>query len=143
MQRWDATHFGTLYSAMQSQGGTTGAQTNYAYMRHNLAAALMTDTYFGHGCGAPCNYNTNWWYDEYSVSTATGAPTRDASRKGYLGQANGAGGEVEQRAVAPRLRERDRAGEQHERFDDVLAGRHVPQDRGHAGPDREQRPVGV
>ena len=88
LRTWNTTHFGTFYGAMQSQAGSAG-QTNYGYMRHNFAATLMTDAYFGHGCGAPCNYNTNWWYDEYRVNTATGAPTGDASRKGYLGQANG------------------------------------------------------
>jgi hypothetical protein len=87
LRTWDTTHYGTLYSATQSQAGS-GGQTNYAFFRHNFAATLMTDAHFGHGCGSDCNYNTNWWYDEYSVSTATGAPTGDASRKGYLGQAN-------------------------------------------------------
>ena len=58
-------------------------------MRHNLAATLMTNSYFGHGCGAPCNYVSQWWYDEYSVDTVTGLPTSNGTRKGYLGAADG------------------------------------------------------
>ena len=90
MQQWDANHFGTLHwSAMESQAGSSGVQSNYRFMRRNLAATLMTDSYFGHGCGAPCNYNSQWWYDEYSVNPTTGVATGDASRKGYLGQPTG------------------------------------------------------
>ena len=88
MQQWDANHYGEQWSIMASQGGSS-AQTNYKFMRHNLAATLMTNAEFAHGCGAPCNYTTQWWYDEYSVDTVTGFPTSDASRKGYLGKPNG------------------------------------------------------
>ena len=91
MRQWDANHYGEQWSVMSSQTGsnTSGAQTNYRYMRHNLAATLMTNSYFGHGCGAPCNYDSQWWYDEYSVDTVTGLPTSNATRKGYLGQPTG------------------------------------------------------
>jgi Hypothetical glycosyl hydrolase family 15 len=88
-QQWDANHFGTLWSMQQSQAGNSG-QSNWKFFRHNLAAALMTNSYFGHGCGAgECNYTSLWWYDEYSVDLATGQATGDASRKGYLGQPEG------------------------------------------------------
>jgi Hypothetical glycosyl hydrolase family 15 len=89
MQKWDANHYGSQYSTMQSQAGSAGAQTNYHYFRHNLAATLMTNSYFSHGCGAPCNYADFWWYDEYSVDPATAKATGDASKKGYLGQPTG------------------------------------------------------
>jgi hypothetical protein len=85
-QGWIDNHFGTHYTTQQTQGGT---QTNYRLMRHNLAAAMMADAYFNYSDGAAGNYTTLWWYDEYSIDVATGRPTGDASKKGYLGQATG------------------------------------------------------
>jgi hypothetical protein len=87
--QWEASHFGTLFTGMLSQTGSSTAESDYRYMRHNLAAALVAGTWFSNACGAPCNYNSQPWYDEYSVDLATGRATGDASKKGYLGQTTG------------------------------------------------------
>jgi hypothetical protein len=87
--QWDANHFGTLYTGMLSEAGSSTAESDYKFMRHNLAAALIAGTWFTNSCGADCNYNSQPWYDEYSVDLATGRATGDASKKGYLGQPTG------------------------------------------------------
>jgi hypothetical protein len=87
--RWQTNHFGDLWTAMLSQTGSASAESNYRFMRHNLAAALVAGTWFSNACGSPCNYNSQPWYDEYSVDVNTGRATGDASRKGYLGQPTG------------------------------------------------------
>jgi hypothetical protein len=87
--QWEGNHFGTLFTGMLSQTGSSTAESDYRYMRHNLAAAVVAGTWFSNACGAPCNYNSQPWYDEYSVDFATGRATGDASKKGYLGQATG------------------------------------------------------
>jgi hypothetical protein len=97
-QSWISDHFETHYATSQTQAGpqSPNAQTDYKFMRHNLAAALMVDAYFSYadGNGPYGGYHALWWYDEYSVDLATGRATGDSSRKGYLGQPTGAAQEL-------------------------------------------------
>jgi hypothetical protein len=85
LQKWNANHFGELWSTILSGG----SQTDYRKMRYNLTGAMLANHHFGYTNGAAGNYTSLWWYDEYSVNTATGQATGDGSRKGYLGQPTG------------------------------------------------------
>lgn len=65
---------------------------NFALMRFTLASTLLFDGYFAFaGSEEPggADYDSTWWYDEYSVNTQTGVAVEAPEYKGYLGEALG------------------------------------------------------
>ena len=88
LRTWDTTHLRHVVErdAVPGRVGRPGQLRGSFVTTSPLTSCPVRTS--GTAAAPPCNYNTHWWYDEYSVSTATGAPTRDASGKGYLGQAN-------------------------------------------------------
>jgi hypothetical protein len=60
-------------------------------MRFTLASTLLFDGYFGFASGKPggADYDSTWWYDEFSVNTQTGVAVEAPEYKGYLGEALG------------------------------------------------------
>jgi hypothetical protein len=65
---------------------------NFELVRYTLASTLLFDGYYGYaGNDGPWggDYNSTWWYDEYSVNTQTGEAVEALEYKGYLGNAYG------------------------------------------------------
>lgn len=58
--------------------------SSFQFQRFALASALMFDGYF---CFTnKGTYESNWWFDEYSVNLATGESVKSFNAKGYLGK---------------------------------------------------------
>jgi hypothetical protein len=60
-------------------------QTDYKTMRYSLCSALMFNGYFAYTNKSGA-YMATWWYDEYSVDTASGKAVKSLKYKGYLGK---------------------------------------------------------